>query len=87
MLQNHVVFRTLFLSPLHVVLGGLFSRLLIKMMAQRVPKIGLKMKLKTLSKRRFFGPPAWLGAAWLAGVPSGVTSPVLGPGWGAIRSY
>ena len=28
---------------------------------------------------RFFGTPAWLGAGWLAGVLSGVTTPNDGP--------
>ena len=28
---------------------------------------------------RFFGTPAWLGAAWLAGMPSGVTRATAGP--------
>ena len=32
-----------------------------------------------VKNKRFFGTLAWLGAGWLAGVPSGVTAPVLGP--------
>ena len=31
-----------------------------------------------VKNKRFFGTLAWLGAGWVAGVPSGLTTPVLG---------